>query len=195
MSIFSETITRAISDYRALLRRYLKQEERQEKLIKFGLKDDKLYQDDLRLYETAWAIIEDAETSMAPQGGSYYSYSGISKFCEFLKDYLKHYSVEGDNVIHSAQKASRAMIKAIQYMAQPLERLTPEVSEKLIACNSEVVQFGAEEQHELYLTAVKERRDNLPEFFDAILDDFAKQREAHASVVEEAADERESSVE
>src|SRR3990167_5964239 len=110
MSIFSETMIKAVADYRLLLRRYLTQSERMAKLRALKLRDLSITDNDLTLYQAGKAIIEDIERNMAVPNQGYYSYSGISQFCQYLTEYLDNYHIENDQVVHRAQKASRALI-------------------------------------------------------------------------------------
>ncbi len=85
MSIFSETMIKAISDYRLLLRKHLHQVERMMKLQKLNLRSSDIYESDLMLYETGKVIVADIEMNMAMSSSGYYSYSGIQQFCIYLK--------------------------------------------------------------------------------------------------------------
>jgi hypothetical protein len=169
MSIFSETMTKAISDYRFLLRRYLKQVERMTKLQELNLRDSDIYESDLALYETGKAIIADIEKNMAMPNQGYYSYSGIQQFCEYLKEYLQNYHIENNRVVHRAQKASRALITAIQLTALPREKLDESVAKKLLDCNKAVAGFGSQEQCELQLQTLARQQANNPGFYTRII--------------------------
>lgn len=174
MSIFSETVCRAIGDYRQLLRRYLPQSERVKKIAELNLKDPNLYKDDIALYHTAKAIIQDVADNLAVPEQGYYSYSGITKFCEYLKEYVDNYELEGGEVIHRAQKASRAMVKAIQLAALPQSRLNDEIAYQLSKCNKVIADYGSEEQHELYLENLERRVFVEEAFYKPLVDDFKR---------------------
>ena len=170
MSIFSETMTKAIGDYRALLRRYLNQVERMTKLQKLRLRKSDIYQSDLKLYEVGLAIVEDIENSMTiPIGQSYYAYSGMQEFCNYLKAYLKNYHIENGQVVHRAQKASRALLKAIQLTAMPREKLDDTIANELLACNQDVVFFGSHEQCELQMQMLTRQQSVNPGFYTRII--------------------------
>ena len=171
-SIFAQTITRAISEYRQMLRRHLAQAERVKKLAELKLKDTALYESDLRLYEAAWNIVKDIEANMQVEAEGYYSYSGISLFCEYLKEYLENYEVEGNSVVHRAQKASKSLITAIQIGMLPENRLNDEIKQKLLDCNKIIAQFGSDEQREMYLSNIERQQSIFADFYDPILNDF-----------------------
>ena len=106
-TIFIETVSKAVSDYRQMLRRYLSQSERVSKLSELNLKNPD-YSDEMGLYHLARAIIHDIEQNLNITTKNYYSYSGVGNFCRYLKEFLSNYIVEDNTVTHRAQKASRS---------------------------------------------------------------------------------------
>ena len=169
MSIFAETMTKAIVEYRSLLRRYLKQSDRMAKLRKLKLRDLDSYETDLSLYEIGKAIIADMEENMVKKSNGYYSYSGIQQFCEHLKSYLENYEVENNQVVHRAQKASRALLAAIQLTTLPREKLNDAIAKKLLDCNVTVATCGSCEQYELQLQTLVRSQENNPGFYTRII--------------------------
>ncbi|MCX7121406.1 MAG: hypothetical protein NTZ67_06490 [Gammaproteobacteria bacterium] len=169
MSIFSETMVKAIADYRFLLRRYLKQAERMTKLQKFKLRDIAIYDNDLALFETGRAIIADIEENIEIPSQGYYSYSGIKEFRHYLKSFLENYHVENGQVVHRAQKASRALLEAIQLTTNPRDQLDEVVARKLCDCNVTVVGFGSIEQCELQMQILERLQANNPGFYTDII--------------------------
>lgn len=165
MSIFSETITKAISDYRGLLRKQLNQVERMMKLQQLNLKNPEIYKSDVGLYQIASNIVMDIETTMANKPKGYYSYSGIDQFCQYLKEYLQDYEVDGQQVVHRARRASKAMLEAIQLMSLSKDRLDAAISERLFACNQVVADFGSLEQWKVYEQALSQQQVTNPEFY------------------------------
>jgi hypothetical protein len=169
--IFIETIARAISDYRFMLRRHLNQADRRKKLAELNLKDPTIFDSPVKLFEVATRIVDDIEGNIeTPQ--SYYAYSGIAEFGKYLKEYLSKYEVENGHLVHSAQKASKAMISAIQLIALPEQRLTPETTKKLNHCSDIVVQYGSEEQVDMYEGTLEQKLITHREFFTPIYDYF-----------------------
>lgn len=169
MSIFSETMTRAISDYRTLLRRHLNQVDRMTKLHELNLRDADLYVSDVNLYEAGKAIVADMEASGATQLRGYYSYSGIRQFCEYLKEYLANYYIENNQLVHRAQKASRFLLESIQLATLPRERLDDSVAKQLVECNKAIVTFGSHEQCELQLQTLSRSQATNPGFYTRII--------------------------
>lgn len=170
MSIFSDTMSKAIADYRFLLRRYLTQSDRMAILHQLKLKDSDTYESDVALFEVGRAIVANIEANMAMTNQGYYSYSGIQQFCEYLKEYLDNYFIDEKNqVVHRAQKASRALIQAIQLSALPQERLNDRIAKQLLECNVAVIDFGSEEQWEMQRQTLVRQKDNHPAFYAHVI--------------------------
>ena len=169
MSIFSKTITKAINDYRYLLRRHLDQAARMTKLQVFDLKNAELYENDIALFQTAQAIVADIEKNMSTQSNGYYAYSGIDQFCEYLKEYLSYYEIEDDRLVHKVQKASRALIQAIQLSATPRDCLSDKIAVQLFECNKTVVNLGSSEQWDLHLQTLERQQRQNPGFYTRII--------------------------
>jgi len=184
-NIFAETISKAISDYRQMLRRYLSQAERVSKLSELNLKSPD-YNDEAGLYRLAQTIIQDIERNLDVKTKSYYSYSGVGNFCRYLKEFLSNYVLEGEIVSHRAQKASRALIQSIQLMSLPSEKMTPEVIEQISECNVTVASFGSSEQCELYKENLARYNEEKGAFFGPLLRQFEATL-SQASDVSEAA--------
>lgn len=178
-SIFAETMQKAISKYRQLLRKFLPQTERLAKLQELDLKNAQMYTNELWLYETGRKIVADVQNNLRPDNQGYYAYSGVEKFAGFLKEFLDNYEVEEDQVIHRAQIASRAMVKAIQLITLPRENLTEDVEKELTALNHIIANYGSKDQKELHKTALqntlrRQQEENI-NFYKSILCNFKEQ--------------------
>lgn len=172
LSIFSETVLKAISEYRKLLRRYLSQADRVNKLMQLRLKDVSINRDDYSLYQVARNIVRDIEENLSIEQKSYYSYSGVMQFATYLKEFLNGYIVEGRQVIHRARKASNAIIQAIQLLAQSEHKLTDTVAEKIFKCHDLIVTYGDSEQFEMYRENLCNQQSRHPLFFARVMKDF-----------------------
>ena len=171
-SIFAETIAKAIQEYRTMLRKYLPQSERMLRLTRLNLKDPKIYESDASLYQTAIAIVEDIEASNNLADDGYYAYSGIAQFAKFLRVYLNKYEIEGEQVIHRTQKASRAIVQAIQLITLPANRLSEGVANQLYRCNKLIGEFGSHEQHELHMGNLTKYKTADEAFFGPVIEHF-----------------------
>ena len=173
MSIFAETIAAAIKDYRFYLRKTMKQADRMAKLAELKLKDVNIYSGDVVLFETATAIVHDIKINIDIPEQGYYSYSGIKKFCEYLATYLQDYAIENDKVIHRAQRASRAILEAIQIVnGKPAHTLDDRIKRSVHACQEKIVFYGNQEQFNLYTNNLEKLKPNAPLFFTDLLRHF-----------------------
>jgi len=176
MTIFSEIMKKAINVYRSMLRKYLPQAERVNKLHKLNLKNQQLYENEIALYHTGYSIISDINKNLNQSNSGYYSYSGVESFGEHLKNFLENYEIDGNGVIHRSQKASRALIQAIQLLTLSKDKLTFEVGNQLSRCNKVIAKYGSEEQQELHKTTLQnticKQQENNTSFYRSILSDF-----------------------
>ncbi len=185
--IFIETIARAISDYRFMLRRHLSQSERRKKLAELNLKDPSIFDSPVKLFAVATQIVNDIETNVElPQ--SYYAYSGMAEFGKYLKEYLAKYEVEDGRLVHFAQKASKAMIQAIQLVALPEQRLTVEIEQKLNRCSDAVVKYGSQEQIDMYEGTLEQKLITHRDFFTPVYDYFERLIQNEAVINDDAFD-------
>ena len=179
MSIFSETMKKTINIYRSMLRKYLPQAERVNKLNELNLKNPQLYENEVALFRTGWAIINDIERHLDKSTYGYYSYSGVGSFASYLKNFLENYELDGNRVIHRSQKASNALIEAIQLLGLPKEKLTTEIADKLSKCNKVLATCGSEEQQELHKNtlrnAIRKQHEQNSSFYRSILSNFQQQ--------------------
>lgn len=176
MSIFSETMKKTFSIYRQMLRKYLPQAERINKLQQLNLKNAQLYENDIALYRTGYAIVADIEKNLGKSVTGYYAYSGVANFATHLRSFLEGYTIEGTQVIHSSQKASRALVKAIQCLSLPREKFTADIAEELLKCNALIARYGSEKQRDLHKTALQNALSKQPEqnssFYRSVLHNF-----------------------
>lgn len=176
MSLFSEFMKKAISIYRYMLRKHVPQAIRIAKLQQLNLKNPHLYENEIALYHTGYAIISDIEKNLDPNLNGYYSYCGISNFSDYLKNFLNSYIIEGNRVIHRSQKASRALVQAIQLLSLPKEELTRDIAEQLSKCNGIIAQFGSQEQKDMHKTSLQHAMSKKPQdviiFYRSILSNY-----------------------
>ncbi|OGO90726.1 MAG: hypothetical protein A3F41_05660 [Coxiella sp. RIFCSPHIGHO2_12_FULL_44_14] len=177
MSIFSETMKTAISIYRGMLRKHLPQDIRLSKLNALNLKNPELYENEVALYHTGHSIVLDIERNIDRSVGGYYSYSGVKHFADHLKTFLNHYELEGDCVIHRSQRASRALLKAIQLLTLPREQLvTPDVVKELTQCNEIIARYGSDEQKDSHKSTlqktIRHQQEQNTSFYRSVLTHF-----------------------
>ena len=185
MSIFSDAVLKAISDYRQILRRLLDQADRVRKLNQLGLREGVDPTDDLALYEMAYRIVKDIKSNLSDHNRGYYAYSGVRNFGEFLSEFLQQYSIYRGKIVHRAQHVARAMLLSIQLVGLPEEQLTQDIAEQLLECADTIYQYGLPEQCANYMKALTVARPLAPDFYEPLLEQVRSQYEK-PSVQEEA---------
>jgi len=110
-------------------------------------------------------------------------YSGIDEFCQHLKSILEDYQIENNQVVHTSQKASRAMVEAIQLMNLPNSRLNPTIAHKLDLCGQIIAEHGTREQQEMFSKALKNYQHSDINFFLPLLRNFEKYLQEFAALL------------
>lgn len=180
MSMFKHTMTKAITDYRQILRRYLSSQERLEKIKQLRLKETSIFKSELLLFQVGEAIIEDIQQNVQVPNEGYYSYHGITKFCQYLKQYLSNYETDGHAVIHKAQKAADAMIKTIQFFSMSDDLLDELVTRELFECSEIIANCGSEDQRRLFRNALTRQCEYAPGFYGEILNHYIAKENARS---------------
>ena len=166
MAIFLNTMVKLVKEYRTLLRRQLTQAERMVKLRDLGLGKRIMQYDEVTLYNAGQAIIADLENAETQKKQGYYTYSGMKQFQAYLKNYLSHYCVENDRVVHRAQKASKALLTTIQLTGQSQEQYDANaLLEHLLNCNAVIVDFGSPEQYKMQKQIFKNKKEIDPSLY------------------------------
>jgi hypothetical protein len=182
MSIFSDTIREAINVYRRMLRKYMPQDKRMLKLRQLNLKNAQLYENEIALYHTGKAIVSDIEKNLDRLGSSYYAYSGVGRFAAYLKSFLKNYEIESNQIIHRSQKASRALVRAIQLLNvtdnELTNELTEDIKDELMRGNVVIAECGSVDQYALYKKTLRNAihmgdKENI--FYRILLTHFQEQ--------------------
>ena len=183
-SMFVETMSRAISDYRQILKKYLAPGQRASKIAELRLKDPTIFDDEPVLYQVVQDILRDIEKNIHVPNEGYYSYYGIARFAKFLREYVDNYTIEGETVIHKAQKASNLLIKIIQLLSLPGEQLTESIAREVIAAHPLIIELSSKEQLSIYNNTLERLSEKNKSFYRKIVHDF---RERLGATLAEAA--------
>lgn len=189
-SMFVETVSRAISDYRQILKKYLTAEQRTAKMAELRLKDPTIFESEVVLYNVVQDILRDIEKNIRVPNEGYYSYYGIVRFAKFLREYVDNYIIEGDSdgeggaVIHKAQKASNLLLRIIQMLSLPADQLTEGVVEQIIAAHPAIIELSTKEQLNIYNNTLGRLSEKNKALYRKIISDF---RERAGAVLAEAA--------
>jgi hypothetical protein len=169
-SMFVETMSRAISDYRQILKKYLTSEQRASKIAELRLKDHTIYDDEPTLFQVVHDILKDIEKNIKVPNEGYYSYYGIVRFAKFLREYIDNYTLEGNIVIHKAQKASNLMLRIIQLLSS--EDFNDNISQQVIAAHPLLIELSTKEQLIIYRNALKKFEEKNKKAYRKVIDDF-----------------------
>ncbi|QLH41623.1 MAG: hypothetical protein HWD59_02090 [Coxiellaceae bacterium] len=183
MLTFADTILNLLIQYKIILRKHLEHAEWSKRIEDLGLKRKSLrYTDEVALYHKAQAVMADLKTRLSKEANTASWYSGTDEFYQHLKDLLDHYLVENGQVIHTSQKASRAMIDAIQLMRYPNSKQLPQTLQKLDKCGHTIAKYGTREQQEIFSKALKNFQTNDVNLFTPLINNFEKYLTQFASL-------------
>lgn len=183
-SMFVETMSRAISDYRQILKKYLTPDQRSAKMTELRLKDPTIFESESVLYHVVQNILQDIEKNIRVPNEGYYSYYGIVRFAKFLREYVDNYTVDGDAVVHKAQKASNLLLKIIQLLSLPPDQLTEGVASQVMAAHPAIIELSTKEQLNIYNNTLGRLSEKNKSLYRRIVSDF---RERVGSTLAEAA--------
>ncbi|OGT25624.1 MAG: hypothetical protein A3I77_04935 [Gammaproteobacteria bacterium RIFCSPLOWO2_02_FULL_42_14] len=181
MSIFKETMIKAVNSYRVVLRRDLSQSERMLKLKMLNLRSKEVFKSDVALYHVGQGIVADIRQNMLKPIQGYYSYSGVAQFCEYLEEYLSHYYIEKGRVVHRAQLASRAILDSIQLASIAREELNDSIMKRFYRCNEIIVDFGSSEQCDFQLQLLEREQASHPGFYTQLIAHLESLRNGRAA--------------
>ena len=90
-----------------------------------------------------------------------------------MNDYLSDYELEGERVIHRAQRASRSILEAIQIInGKPAHVLNNAIKDQVYNCHKVIVSYGNDEQLEVYRANLLKLKPNAPLFYTDLLRHF-----------------------
>lgn len=167
---FAETILKVITEYKALLKRLMLSNNSSakfsEEMKKLGISRTHLREcDDLTLHALANNIIKDLEQHIAKNKKFDGLYFGIEEFLNHLKKIMDDFIVDGDRVLHSAHKASCAVIDVIQFVSLPEYKFNADVVDKIHRNISIVTKYGTAEQAEILFQTIKKNEELISGFF------------------------------
>lgn len=175
MYTFTATILKILNSYKTILKKHLSHSEWEAKIDALGLKRKALKKDDeVALYHKAQTVLADILPWVNQDPNSPSCYSGLDEFCQYLKSLLEEYQVENNKVIHTSQKASRAIVEAVQLIKLSTEQRSNIMATKLDHCGKTIARYGSREHHELFAKALKTHQQHDVNFFLPLLHNFEK---------------------
>lgn len=153
MNPFYHNMLKVINDYKNIIRRGLAAKERQAVLIKLGIKRLNIKNvGEAKLYTIGTIIAQELEQGMQHierQPSTNY-YFGAKEFLQHLKKLLSDHIIEGGIVINATQKASCALIKAIQLFEVAKHNLNDDIAEQIYTCARIIAKYGDKNQKKMF---------------------------------------------
>ena len=177
MSVFVQTATQIINDYKRLLSKLVSATtDRQDRLKTMRLKRKDLRSStEVDLYIKIKDIIADLENWQRKSTRESLEYSGLENFIEHVKSSFNEFRLTSSNkVVHGRQKASCALIEAVQLMSMPDPKLTSDLYERLDQCSQIIAKFGTQDQQIAYNKALQVHRERNASFFHPLVDSFKR---------------------
>jgi len=146
MSTFYHTITKIIIDNKILLH---KLNIKPKQLLKLS---------EVELFTLATNIVHELEQSVTEtklQTSANFHHTA-AKFLLHLQQHLAHYQIENNMVTNVKQKASRALVNAIQLFDLPKHKINTEVAAKLNNYGKIIATYGTSEQIDFFNAAMRE---------------------------------------
>lgn len=150
MTVFKDRILQSFTEYRRMLKRYLEPEERSNRINQLGLNQNLSFVSDAALLKMAQNVAADMQGIFEAKPKNYYSYSGIEQFYQYLLDLLDQYTTLDDQVLHKEQRASSALIAAIQVYSQPMEKLSDKTIDSLKHICQVIFLCANQDQHKKF---------------------------------------------
>jgi hypothetical protein len=128
------------------------------------------FDNDAILYNKAQRVLSDIEHWTAKLDRTATEYSGVDEFYLHLKEYLSHYAVEKNAIVHVNQRVSCALVQAIQLIA--CAPLSEQNTTKLEECIQTISKHGEKEQRIMLAKALHKTHNDIPQFHSPIMDNF-----------------------
>lgn len=155
MSGFLVSATKAIHQYKKIMRKKLPPELYKKQVQAFGIKRLQLRDMSevalLRVLEKIIAELEEHHTAENyPR-----LYSGINEFTDHLKNIIKNHHIENNKVVNLALKATALTLEVIQQLSVTPSKRTPSSQKKLVSSIEKILQHGSTNEINLVLEALK----------------------------------------
>ena len=159
---FKNIILKAISDYKLILRKSLPASQCTNKMHELGIKRQHIRKtDEVGLYKIGLSIIAELKKYLDFDRSEKSSnfYHGTLEFLRYLEEIFVYYRIEDNRVVDIRQKASCALVEAIQLITSSKEKLTKSKMQQIIRHGKVITMYGSEEQKKMLLNAVKEHQE------------------------------------
>ncbi len=175
MADFCNTILKAISNYKLILRKSLTATQCTAKMLELGIKRQHVRKanSEIMLYQLGLKIKDELTKQIGNEKSNKSSnfYHGTGEFLQYLEDLFAHYRIENDRVVHVGQRVSSIVVEAIQLIALSKGKLIGAKAKQVIKYSEIVATYGSKEQKTMFLNAIGSRQKHLvkdipPSMFD-----------------------------
>ena len=158
---FNNIILKAISNYKLILRKTLPAPQCTAKMRELGIKRQRIREaDEAGLYKIGLNIINElkkhSDSDKSKKSSNFYD--GTLEFLQYLEEIFADYRIEDDKVVHVRQKASCALIDAIQLITLSNGKLTKNTMQQIKLYGDIITAYGNKEQKEMFLDAINDHQ-------------------------------------
>lgn len=157
MNNFYNIMLKAISDYKAIIRKTMPATKCTAKMRELEIKRTSIKNiDEIGLYKIGLKIIHELKKDVkaSEDKKSSNSYNGAEEFLQYLENVFSKYTTENDKVVHVGQKSSCALISAIQLVSTAKGKLTKEMVSQIKQYSEIVITYGNEEQKQMLIEVI-----------------------------------------
>ncbi|MDF3055475.1 MAG: hypothetical protein K0Q74_1382 [Gammaproteobacteria bacterium] len=183
---FSHLATNLIKEYKVLTRRHFSPEESEQKFKELGIKG-RLPKLEANLYRLLVAITQKMSKDYRGSAKNI-RYSGGRHFLSHLRKTLKEYQLSGKKVIHVNRVVSRVVVKAVQLMSLPEEKLTDELYSELNKKAVLVAKHGEKEQKHVFKQSLQTNAKRNPSFFKPLKESYHRYLDEISEFLESSSD-------
>lgn len=167
-----------LKKYKSLLKKKLPHEEYRQALMKLQL-DESLPRDDVSAYRSLTFTMEHLKKQSYIKFAKV-RFSGTKRFLQDVESLLNWYRLEKNQVVHTSQEASAAMVKAIQLIVLPPEKRTPKIAVQLDQHALKIAQDGVNEQRLVFWHSLRKVSEHDESFFEPLMMRYQEYLERHA---------------
>lgn len=174
MSIFYNAIIKAVNDYKLLLRKNLPARASAAKIKELGIKRKQLKNiNDIELFYISKQIIDDLEkNTLLDKGKCPNYYYGAAEFLQYIKKIFDDFRLENNQVIHVGQKASCALVSAIQLITLRDDIISEDTADKINEHCLFIAKYGNHVQVKMLLEVLQKHEARCNNFFLRLIQHF-----------------------
>ncbi|EKD23311.1 MAG: hypothetical protein ACD_82C00139G0001 [uncultured bacterium] len=150
MTIFYYNILKAITCYKAILRKTLTPTKSEAKIYSLGIKRAQLKNvNDTALHKIGLKILKELQHTSTKHSSKKQSanfHIGLKTFSQHLQDLLNNYTIEENTVINIPQQAANSLVTVIQLINQAQQGLNDNLTQQIYQHTRVIAQYADSEQ-------------------------------------------------